>query len=98
MGKTSIESRWNLPGKIGWVLMEAPGFINLLYIMFTLPTQNGVKALPAENWLMAGLFVSNDGPSSQLWASCKFAPWRYEKLWTGCVPLGYFSLIRDEIR
>lgn len=37
--------------------MEAPGFINLLYIMFTLPKQNGIQRLPAENWLMAGLFV-----------------------------------------
>lgn len=58
MGKTSIESRFNLPGKIGWALMEAPGFLNLLYIMFTLPKQNGIEHLPAENWLMAGLFVT----------------------------------------
>lgn len=72
MGKTSIESRWNLPGKIGWVLMEAPGFTNLLYIMFTLPSQNGIKSLPAENWLMAGLFVSNDDPALQPWLSCRF--------------------------
>lgn len=72
MGKTSTESRWNLPGKIGWVLMEAPGFLNLLYIMFTLPSQNGIKALPAENWLMAGLFVSDDGPTSPLLALAGF--------------------------
>lgn len=71
MGKTSIESRWNLPGRVGWVLMEAPGFTNLLYIMFTLPAQNGIKSLPAENWLMAGLFVSDDGPASQPLLSCR---------------------------
>ena len=79
MGKTSIESRWNLPGKIGWVLMEAPGFTNLLYIMFTLPTQNGIKSLPAENWLMAGLFVSSDGPASSLLPSCRFRSSRISK-------------------
>ena len=57
-GKTSIASRFNIPGKIGWATMEAPGFVTLLYIMTTLPTQNGLKDLPAANWLMAGLFVS----------------------------------------
>ena len=57
MGKTSIDSRFNLPGKIGWALMEAPGFMTLLYIMFTLPQENGIKSLPTVNWLMAVLFV-----------------------------------------
>lgn len=42
--------------------MEAPGFITLLYIMFTLPQQNGIEKLPLANWLMAGLFVSLVGP------------------------------------
>lgn len=37
MGKTSVESRFNIPGKIGWACMEAPGFVALLYIMCTLP-------------------------------------------------------------
>jgi 3-oxo-5-alpha-steroid 4-dehydrogenase 1 len=37
--------------------MEAPGFCTLLYIMFTLPEQRGLKSLPPANWLMAGLFV-----------------------------------------
>ena len=63
MGKTSTESRFNVPGKIGWATMEAPGFITLLYIMVTLPAQNGIKSLPMANWLMAGLFV---GPISFL--------------------------------
>ena len=79
MGKTSIESRWNLPGKLGWVLMEAPGFTNLLYIMFTLPAQNGIKSLPAENWLMAGLFVSDDGPASRPLLSCRLRPFGISK-------------------
>lgn len=57
MGKTSTESRFNIPGKIGWATMEAPGFITLLYIMFTLPAQNGIEKLPMANWIMAGLFV-----------------------------------------
>ncbi|KAI9815092.1 MAG: hypothetical protein M1827_002935 [Pycnora praestabilis] len=56
-GKTSIDSRFNIPGKIGWATMEAPGFINLLYIMFTLPQMNGLTSLPSENWVMAGLFT-----------------------------------------
>lgn len=58
MGKSSIESRFNLPGKIGWAMMESPGFITLLYIMFTLPGENNINSLPKANWLMAGLFVS----------------------------------------
>lgn len=57
MGKTSYESRFNIPGKIGWATMEAPGFITLLYIMFTLPQKNGLDSLPGANWLMAALFV-----------------------------------------
>lgn len=58
MGKTSVDSRWNIPGKIGWMTMEAPGFITLLYIMFTLPEINHMQQVPLGNWLMAGLFVS----------------------------------------
>ena len=37
--------------------MEAPGFITLLYIVFTLPDQLGIRQLPRANWLMALLFV-----------------------------------------
>lgn len=57
MGKTSIESRFNIPGRIGWMTMEAPGFILLLYIMFTLPEQTGMDTVPISNWAMAGMFV-----------------------------------------
>jgi hypothetical protein len=41
--------------------METPGLLNFLYIMFTLPRQNGHESLPGENWLMAGLFVGFHG-------------------------------------
>jgi 3-oxo-5-alpha-steroid 4-dehydrogenase 1 len=58
MGKTSVTSRLNLPGKIGWLTMEAPGFLLLIYLMFTLPEMNGIKSLPWENKTMATLFVS----------------------------------------
>ena len=62
-GKTSTESRFNIPGKIGWATMEAPGFLTLLYIMFTLPQMNGIEHLPGANWFMAGLFVRLQTPS-----------------------------------
>lgn len=38
--------------------MEAPGFITLLYLMYSLPKQEGIESLPFTNWTMAGLFVS----------------------------------------
>jgi 3-oxo-5-alpha-steroid 4-dehydrogenase 1 len=57
MGKTSIESKFNLPGKWAWFTMEAPGFITLLCIMFTLPKQLGLESLPTTNWVMAGMFT-----------------------------------------
>ncbi|KAI9829073.1 MAG: hypothetical protein M1832_000096 [Thelocarpon impressellum] len=56
-GKTSVTSRFNIPGKIGWATMEAPGFITLLYIMFTLPGELNLSGLPRENWVMAGMFT-----------------------------------------
>jgi len=37
--------------------MEAPGFITLLLVMFTLPSEIGLKSLPWENWAMATLFT-----------------------------------------
>jgi hypothetical protein len=60
MGKTSNNSRFNIPGKIAWVTMEAPGFLTMLYVMSTLPAKLGIQegGLPWENWAMGGLFVS----------------------------------------
>lgn len=57
MGKTSTPSTFNVPGKIGWATMEAPGFITLLYLMYSLPKQEGLDSLPFTNWTMAGLFA-----------------------------------------
>ncbi|GAO17470.1 hypothetical protein UVI_02051910 [Ustilaginoidea virens] len=57
MGKTSVDSRLNLPGRVGWMAMEAPGFLTLLYMMKTLPQQHGIDDLPWQNRVLAGLFV-----------------------------------------
>lgn len=57
-GKTSTDSRWNLPGKWAWFTMEIPGFLTLLYIMWTLPEELGItEPLPWGNWTMAGMFT-----------------------------------------
>ncbi|KAI9761141.1 MAG: hypothetical protein M4579_001188 [Chaenotheca gracillima] len=57
-GKNSVNSRFNIPGKIGWATMESPGFLIVLYSMFTLPEQAGVSSgLPRANWLMAALYT-----------------------------------------
>lgn len=58
MGKTSVDSRLNLPGRVAWILMEAPGFMTLLYMMKTLPQMHGIDDLPWQNRVLAGLFVS----------------------------------------
>ena len=63
MGKTSTASTLNIPGKIGWATMEAPGFITLLYIVYSLPKQEGIEKLPFMNYTMAGLYVSPNLPS-----------------------------------
>lgn len=57
MGKTSVKSRLNIPGRIAWATMECPGFLTLLYIMNTLPAQHGITDLPWQNKVFAGLFV-----------------------------------------
>lgn len=57
MGKTSVSSRLNLPGRLGWLTMEAPGFLTLLYTMRTLPAQHAITDLPWQNKVLAGLFV-----------------------------------------
>lgn len=56
-GKTSTESRWNVPGRIGWAAMESTGPITLLYIFSTLPKELGIAELPWGNWTMAGCYV-----------------------------------------
>lgn len=59
MGKTSVSSSLNLPGRIGWLTMEAPGFLILMYLMKVLPEQYGIDDLPWQNKVLAGLFVSH---------------------------------------
>ncbi|KAK6844223.1 3-oxo-5-alpha-steroid 4-dehydrogenase-domain-containing protein [Apiospora arundinis] len=56
MGKTSVKSPLNIPGRVAWMTMEAPGFLTLLYIMRTLPAQHGIDDLPWQNKTLAGLF------------------------------------------
>lgn len=67
MGKTSVHSRINIPGRVAWLLMECPGFTLLLYIMNTLPRQVGITDLPWQNKVLAGLFVRSF--SSPNWLS-----------------------------
>ncbi|AEO71243.1 uncharacterized protein THITE_2123426 [Thermothielavioides terrestris NRRL 8126] len=70
MGKTSVTSRLNLPGRLGWLLMETPGFLTLLYTLRTLRSQTTTTAaaaagsggqeppsLPYQNQVLAALFV-----------------------------------------
>ena len=64
MGKTSVASRFNIPGRIAWFTMESPGFLTLLYIMKTLPAQHGITDLPWQNRVLAGLFVRSSPPFS----------------------------------
>lgn len=71
MGKTSVNSRFNLPGRIGWLTMEAPGFLTLLYNLINLTPQanpyyhhhpsssqpDTSYSLPWQNKVLAALFV-----------------------------------------
>ncbi len=67
MGKTSTQSRFNLPGRYAWCIAESVGPLNMLYIIFTLPAKvnpppNSSSSilgtgLPAKNELLAGLYV-----------------------------------------
>ncbi|EME44749.1 hypothetical protein DOTSEDRAFT_130290 [Dothistroma septosporum NZE10] len=56
-GKTSNDSKFNLPGKWAWFLMESPGFITVLYCMFAIPERENLIGLPWANWTMAGMFT-----------------------------------------
>jgi len=67
MGKTSTDSRFNLPGRLSWVLAELVGPVNLLYILLTLPskltptpdspTSFVGTGLPAQNEILACLYL-----------------------------------------
>lgn len=67
MGKTSTDSRFNLPGRYAWSVAELIAPLNLLYIISTLPSKlhpppNASSSilgtgLPAKNELFAALYV-----------------------------------------
>jgi 3-oxo-5-alpha-steroid 4-dehydrogenase 1 len=58
MGKTSITSRLNLPGRWGWFTMEIPGTLTLLYTVYSLPPHLGLtNPLPWGNKAMAAMFT-----------------------------------------
>ncbi|OAA78614.1 steroid 5 alpha-reductase [Akanthomyces lecanii RCEF 1005] len=57
MGKTSVRSPLNIPGRIAWMTMEAPGFLTLVYIMNTLPQQHGIHDLPWPPFFLPALFM-----------------------------------------
>jgi 3-oxo-5-alpha-steroid 4-dehydrogenase 1 len=57
MGKTSVTSRFNLPGRMAWLTMECPGFMTLLYVLKTLPAEHGITDLPWQNKVLASFFV-----------------------------------------
>ncbi|KAK1093521.1 hypothetical protein LTR48_002161 [Friedmanniomyces endolithicus] len=59
-GKTSIDSRFNLPGKWAWCFMEVPGMLTVLYCMLTIPSTIGLSSpqqLPWGNWAMAFVYT-----------------------------------------
>lgn len=56
-GKSSTDSRYNLPGKWAWLVMESVGPLTMLYCVFTIPQQEGLSTLPWGNRTMAGMYV-----------------------------------------
>ncbi|PMB68558.1 Uncharacterized protein C9.08c [Beauveria bassiana] len=69
MGKTSVQSPFNIPGRVAWMTMEAPGFLTLLYIMNTLPQEHGIDDLPWQNRVLGGLFPSMAPIHFIVWAA-----------------------------
>ncbi|KAI7237709.1 3-oxo-5-alpha-steroid 4-dehydrogenase [Hortaea werneckii] len=55
-GKTSIDSKLNVPGKWAWCFMELPGMLTVLYCLMTIPHQEGLRTIPWANWTMAGVY------------------------------------------
>jgi len=57
-GKTSsASSPFNIPGRIGWSVMEAIGPIHLLYIVYSTPNYYLSTTLPTWNKVAAALYV-----------------------------------------
>ena len=58
--KTASTNLLYIPGTVAWITMEVWGMISLLYMLYTIPSQNGINgigSLPWENKAMAGMFV-----------------------------------------
>ena len=57
-GKTSVDSRFNIPGKWAWFIMEIPGFLIVNYCAQVIPVRIGLsEGLPWANWTMIGLYT-----------------------------------------
>ncbi|KIV90671.1 hypothetical protein PV10_05303 [Exophiala mesophila] len=56
MGKTSSTSRLNLPGRYAWAFAEVIGPVNLLFILYVLPSK--VKPEPAADSSLLGTGLS----------------------------------------
>ena len=59
MGKTSITSRLNIPGRLAWLTMEIPGTLSLLYTVFALAPDNDPRNLPLPAQAMALMFATH---------------------------------------
>lgn len=69
MGKTSSNSRFNIPGRLAWSIAESAGPLNLLYILYTLPaklkptpdasTSFMGTGLPAQSEILACLYLAH---------------------------------------
>lgn len=60
MGKTSSQSRFNLPGRYAWAAAEIVGPINLLFIIFSLPSKLKPTPDAATSFLGTGLPAQNE--------------------------------------
>lgn len=59
MGKTSSDSKLNLPGRYAWAVAEAVGPLNLIFVMYSLPQR--LKGLPSSTGLFGtGLPIQNE--------------------------------------
>lgn len=67
MGKTSTESRFNLPGRYAWCVAEVVGPLNMLFVIYSLPSTSRATVasgssifgtgLPFTHELLAMLYV-----------------------------------------
>ncbi|PLN75482.1 hypothetical protein BDW42DRAFT_197733 [Aspergillus taichungensis] len=57
-GKSSLQSSaLNIPGRLGWTIMELVGPLNLLNILRTQTPQLGIASLPLPNKLVVALYL-----------------------------------------